>query len=325
MLLHPTKALLTSLILAVAGGTPALAETYPQAPIKIVVPWPAGGAGDFLARIVADRMSSRLSQTVIVENKPGAATNIGTQQVARAKPDGYTLLLASSNNTVNTSLYPSLGLDFIKDFKPISNIGLAPSVLVVNSGLPASTVKEFIAYAQQHSDELNYGSSGNGSASHLAAEMFKEKTGIKAMAIPYKGSAPAITDLVANRLSMMFTVVPTIKGHVESGSLKALCVLSNERLKAMPQVPTADEAGLTGLRSNIWYGLVAPAGTPDDIIKTLQNTVASILREPDVASRLADQGTVPIGDSISEFTATIADDTQRYAALIKSANITAAN
>ncbi len=325
MLFRIAKVSLITLVLAAAGLAPALAKPYPEAPIKIIVPWPPGGAGDFLARIVADRMSSRLSQTVIVENKPGAATNIGTQQVARAKPDGYILLLASSNNTVNTSLYPSLGLDFIKDFKPISNIGLAPSVLVVNSALPVSNVAELIDYARKHPDEINYGSSGNGSASHLAAELFKEKTGINAMGIPYKGSAPAVTDLVAQRLSMMLTVVPTIKGHVEAGSLKALCVLSDERLKAMPQVPTADEAGLAGLRSNIWYGLVAPAGTPDDIIKTLQDTVMAILREPEVASRLAEQGTIPIGDTASDFAMMIASDTHRYAALIKSAKISAAN
>ncbi len=324
MLFRTVKFTLLFSIASLASIASAAPAPYPQEPIRIVVPWPAGGAGDFLARIVAQRMSIKLSQSVVVENRAGASTNIGTMYVARSKPDGYTLLLASSNNTVNTSLFPKLKLNFIKDFKPISNVGLAPNVLVVPENSPVRSMQELIQLAKAKPDVLTYGFSGYGSASQLSAEMFKQ-VGLKVRGIPYKGSAPAVTDLLGGRLSMMFTVVPTILGNIQAKKLRALCVLSDKRLRALPNVPTSAEVGLPGLKVSIWYGLVAPKNTPDSIVSKLEKTIAEIMKEPKIIEKLTKQGTVPIGDDSSAFAATIAHDTQTYAKLIKSAHISVLN
>lgn len=309
-------------MLSIGAVAKAQVSSYPENPIRIVVPWPPGGAGDFLARVIAEGMSKKLSQTVLVENKPGANTNIGTQFVARAKPDGYTLLLASSNNAVNMTLFPNLDFDFSKAFKPISNIASAPNVLVVNAQSPAKDAQQLSALAKKNPENISYGSSGTGSASHLAAEMYSRSIGIKILGVPYKGSSQAITDLLANRLSMMFTVVPTILSNTQAGKLRALCVLSDKRLAAMPTVPTADEAGLKGLRSDIWYGIVAPAGTPDPIINKLNSVIAAVIKDKDVIQKLESQGTIPIGDTSEQFSAKINSDIGQYMEIIKSANIT---
>ncbi|WP_428851785.1 tripartite tricarboxylate transporter substrate binding protein [Imbroritus primus] len=302
---------------------PVQATEYPNRPIKIIVLWPAGGAGDFLARTVGQRMSEKLSTPVLVENRPGAATNIGTQAVASADPDGYTLLLASSNNAVNVTLYPKLKFDFAKDFKPVSNLGLAPNVLVAHPSVQANTVQELVALARKQPGKLTYASSGNGSAAHLGGEKFKRAAQVEILGVPYKGAAPAVTDLLGGQVSMMFTVIPVTLAHIQTNRLKLLAVASAQRLPQFPNVPTVAESGLPGFESSIWYGIVAPTATPLAIVAKLQKVIAESLKEPAMIEKLMAQGTLPIGDTSEHFATTIANDIRGYAALIKSAGITA--
>ncbi|CAM3787843.1 Tripartite tricarboxylate transporter substrate binding protein [Bordetella sputigena] len=315
------KALCALSILACVPYAAQAAETYPNKPIKIVVPWAAGGAADFLARTVANEMTGKMKVPVLVENRPGAATNIGTQAVASAPGDGYTLLMASTNNCVNATLFQNLTFDFAKDFKPVTNVGLAPNVLVVNPAVPAKTVRELIDLAKKEPGKLAYGSSGNGSAAHLAAEMFKQSAGLDLMGIPYKGAAPAVADLMGGQVQMMFTVIPPTLGAIRGGKLNLLAVASEKRLPLFPDVPTVSESGLPGFVSSIWYGLVAPASTPDDIVATLQKTVSAILKDPAIADKLNQQGTIPVGDTSAHFAQTIAADTTAYAKVIAAADI----
>ncbi len=311
-------------LIALAGEPVAGQEApYPSKPITIVVPWPPGGAADFLARTIGQRLSERLSQTVIIDNKPGAGTNIGTMAVASANPDGYTLLMASSANCVNATLLPPAKVDFLRDFKPITNVGLAPNVLVVNPAVAAKSVQELVALAKSEPGRLTYGSSGNGSAAQLGAEKFKLAAGLSIDGIPYKGAAPAVVDLLGGQLSMMFTVIPATLPHVNSGKLRLLAVASPQRLPLFPNVPTVAEAGYPGFESSIWYGLVAPGPTPDAIVTKLNKEITAILKEPEVAKRIAAQGVVPIGDSASAFSETMKKDVSSYAVLIRKAKITA--
>lgn len=314
--------------LALAIGCAYATETkavqaFPTQPITIIVPWAAGGAADFLARTVGQRLSERLHQPVIVDNKPGAGTNIGTQLVAASKPDGYTLLMASSNNCVNVTLMPPANVDFTKDFRPIANVGLAPNVLVVHPSVPATDLKQLLAFAKSQPGKLSYGSSGNGSASHLAAEKLKLQAGIDIVGVPYKGAAPAVSDLLGGHLSAMFTVIPATLPHIQSGKLRLLAVATDERLPMFPDVPTVAESGLPGFASNIWYGLVAPAGVPDAIVQKLSQEVTAILNESDVRTKVNALGVLPIGDSPSAFAATIKSDIARYSELIRAARIRA--
>lgn len=316
------------LLAALACGTTAsmalsagAQDRYPMRPITIIVPWAAGGAADFLARTVGQRLAERLGQPVVVDNKPGAGTNIGTQLAAAAKADGYTLLMASSNNCVNATLMPPVKVDFARDFKPITNVGLAPNVLVVNPQVPAKAVRELIALAKARPGQLTYGSSGNGSAAHLAGEKFKLAAGLDIIGVPYKGAAPAVTDLLGGQLSMMFTVIPVTLPHVESGRLRLLAVATPKRLPLFPDVPTVAEAGLPGFESSIWYGLVTQAQVPDEVVTLLNREVNAILQEPATAKRLADMGVLPVGDTPAAFGQTIRSDITRYAELIRSAKI----
>ncbi|MGH8431913.1 MAG: tripartite tricarboxylate transporter substrate binding protein [Solimonas sp.] len=309
--------------LAHAGAANAQDAGYPAKPITIVVPWAAGGAADFIARTVGQRLSERLHQPVLVDNKPGAGTNIGTQLVAGAKPDGYTLLMASSNNCVNVTLLPPAGVDFGRDFKPIANVGLAPNVLVVHPQVAATDMKQLLALAKAQPGKLTYGSSGTGSAAHLAAEKLKLQAGVDIVGVPYKGAAPAVTDLLGGHLSMMFTVIPATLPHVQSGKLRLLAVATDKRFPMFPDVPTVAESGLPGFESSIWYGLVAPAKVSDQIVHKLNSEIVAILNEPDVRKRMGAQGVVPIGNSPSTFAATIKADIAQYAELIRSARIRA--
>jgi len=322
----------TYLVLAVAASGAILLSSasqaarpdgFPQRPIKIVVPWAPGGAADFLARVVGQRLAERTGQTVLVENRAGAATNIGTQAVALAPADGYTLLMASSNNCVNEALYSNLRFNFRKDFVPITNVAAAPNILVVNPKLPVKNVQELIALARRRPNELNYASSGNGSASHLAAERFKLQTKLDIVGIPYKGAGPAVADLLAGQVGMMFTVIPATLGHVKAGKLRVLAVATPERIALLPDVPTVAESGVPDFESSIWYGLVAPAKTPADIVQYLNTEVKAILSEPAMAEKLVSQGTFPIGGTPQAFSATIAADIDRYADLVRAASIRA--
>lgn len=298
-------------------------ETYPNRPIVIVVPWAPGGAADFLARATAPKLSEKLGKPVLVENRPGSATNIGTEYVAKSRPDGHTLLMASSNNAVNMTMYPNLETNFLNAFVPVTNVGLAPNILVVHPAVPAMSVQELIALARAQPGKLTYGSSGNGSASHLAAEQFKKRTNVELLGIPYKGAGPAVADLVGGQISVMFTVIPATLGHVKSGRLRALAMASPRRLNELPDLPTVAESGVPGFESSIWYGIVVPAATPKAIVERLHLEISVVVKSKEISDRFVAQGTYPIGDTPPEFARTIASDVARYAEIIRSAGIKA--
>ncbi len=316
-------AVAAALGLSSTGSALAQEASWPSRAFTIVVPWPAGGAADFIARTLAERLSERLRQPVMVDNRPGAGTNIGTQLVAGAKPDGYTLLMASSNNCVNVTLLPPAGVDFARDFRPIANAGLAPNVLVVHPQVPATDLKTLLALAKARPGALTYGSSGHGSAAHLAAERLKLQAGVDITGVAYKGAAPAVADLLGGHVSMMFTVIPATLPHVQAGKLRLLAVATEKRLPLFPDVPTVDEAGMPGFQSSIWYGLVAPRKVPDPVVRRLNEEVVAILAEPEVRKKLDGHGVLPIGDSPEAFAATIEADIAHYAQLIRSAKIRA--
>jgi tripartite-type tricarboxylate transporter receptor subunit TctC len=319
-----TRALALCLLLMFAiGGAPARADDakWPARPITIIVPWPPGGVADYVARVIGQKISADLGQSVIVENRPGAGTNIGSDYVAKARPDGYTLLLSSSNNAVNTFLFRNMPYDPVKSFTPVSLLVNVPNVLVVNPSVPAKTVAELVSYAKAHPDELTYASAGNGSPAHLAAEQFKSMAGVKIRNITYKGAAPALTDVMAGRVSMMFTNLPASLSAIQSGKLRALGIGSTARLPVMPNLPTIAEAGVAGYEAGAWYGLMAPAGTPADVVARLQKALGAA-RTPAVMDTLRQRGTDPRITSPQDLQQQVQADLKTYGPLIKSAGIT---
>ena len=298
------------------------ASAWPDKPITLVVPWPAGGVADLVARIFAQQVGEPLGETVIVQNRPGAGTNIGSAYVAEAKPDGYTLLLASSNNAVNTFLFSNMPYDPIKSFVPISLLVNVPNILVVHpSAAHANSIGKLIDYAKAHPDELTYASAGNGSPAHLAAEGFKSAADVKIRNITYKGAAPAVTDVMAGRVSMIFTNIPASLSAIQSGALLPLGIGSKERSPMLPDVPTISESGLPGYEANAWYGLMAPAGTPPEVINRLQEALAA-MRKPEVTKLLQERGTVPVISTPEVLEQQLQTDLQVYGPLIKAAGIT---
>jgi tripartite-type tricarboxylate transporter receptor subunit TctC len=309
-----------ALILAAfaAGVAPAVhAQTYPDRPIKLVVPWPPGGATDSLGRLLAQRLSERLGQTVIVDNKAGAGGNIGTASFVREKADGYTLLMAtSSTNAANPHLYSRLGFDAAKDFAPVAFVAEIPNILEVPKQSPFHSVADVIAAAKAEPGKLNYGSGGVGSSQHLAGSMFKHLTGADVLHIPYKGSGPAVSDLLAGQVDMMLDTGSL--AQVQAGALRALAVASHQRLPALPNVPTFEEAGVPKMYASAWYGIVAPAGTPPDVVQRLNKEVNAVVASPDVKQRMENMGAlVPAGQSPEEFGAFIQSEIKRYAEIVK--------
>ncbi|MGE8617203.1 MAG: Bug family tripartite tricarboxylate transporter substrate binding protein [Achromobacter spanius] len=309
-----------ALILATfaAGVAPAVhAQTYPDRPIKLVVPWPPGGATDSLGRLLAQRLSERLGQTVIVDNKAGAGGNIGTASFVREKADGYTLLMAtSSTNAANPHLYSRLGFDAAKDFAPVAFVAEIPNILEVPKQSPFHSVADVVAAAKAEPGKLNYGSGGVGSSQHLAGSMFKHLTGADVMHIPYKGSGPAVSDLLAGQVDMMLDTGSL--AQVQAGALRALAVASHQRLPALPNVPTFEEAGVPKMYASAWYGIVAPAGTPSDVVQRLNKEVNAVVASPDVKQRMENMGAlVPAGQSPEEFGAFIQSEIKRYAEIVK--------
>src|SRR3954465_5558318 len=279
-------------ILAVAAAlvaTTAMAQQYPSKPVRFVVPYAAGGATDLIARVIGEKLSASLGQPVVVDNRPGAATLLGAQLVAKAEPDGYTLLMATSTTlAINASLYKSLPYDPVKDFAPISLAIQHPFVLLGDPKLPADNVKELVALAKRKTGQLAYASGGSGSFPHLAMAMFQAMTGIDVIHVPYKGSAPALTDLMGGQIAMMFD--NTALNYVKSGKIRALAVTTKDRLSVMPDVPTLQEAGVAGYELAAWQGVIAPAGTPRPIVDKLNAGIVSLLHEPDTARRLTGDG-----------------------------------
>lgn len=296
------------------------AASYPTKPIHIIVPFPAGGSADVLPRIVAEKLSAKWGQPVIVENRPGAAGNIGAEAVFNAEPDGYTLLSTPPPPLVmNPSLYPKLAFDPLA-FVPVSVIAAVPSALLVHPKVSATSVRELIAYARDNPERLNYASQGNGTTSHLTSELFKSLTGVKIVHVPYKGTAPALADLLAGQVDMMFDNLGVSLQHVKAGRLRALAVGSERRIAALPDVPAMAEV-LPGFVSSAWFGVVAPPRTSPEIAAKLSAAIAETLTLPDVAKRLVELSAEPLGYSPAQMTALMKEETERWAGVIRTARI----
>ena len=293
------KALLTALLLL----TPPLhAQQFPTKPIRLVVPFPAGESIDATARMTSSQWSALLGQPIVVDNRGGAGGTIGSEQVARATPDGYTLLWGNVGPlAIGPSLYKKLGYDVTKDFAPVSQAVTLPFVMFVTTQLPVNSLKELVAYAKAHPKELNYGSTGVGSGIHLISEMFRLQAGIDIVHVPYKGVAQAMPEILAGRLQIAFNTIPAFLQHVKAGRLKALVIAANKRSPLLPQVPTSPEAGMPQLIGSSWHAVVAPAGTPHAVVSKLQKTLAQTLATPDVRDQLISQGAEPIGSTPEDF------------------------
>jgi tripartite-type tricarboxylate transporter receptor subunit TctC len=306
------------IILCTGGAGQACAQAYPARPVTVVVPAPAGGPTDIVGRLVAQMLTDAFSQTVIADNRTGAGLTIGTTYAAKAKPDGYTLTIASpSSHSIAPGLYPHLPYDPIKDFDPITLLVTSPTVLVVHPSLPAKTLKEFIALARSKPGQLNYGSGGNGTTSHLTAELFKTMARVSIQHIPYKGSAPATTDLLGGQIQMMFHGLHLTLPYITSSKLRALGVTSPRRSAMAPDLPTLHESGLPGFRVNAWYGVMTPAGTPKAIIELLNAALIRSLNAPGTKQRLANQGMVAVGSTPEELAAVIREELQVWSKVIR--------
>jgi tripartite-type tricarboxylate transporter receptor subunit TctC len=307
-------------ILILAG--PARAQDYPTKPIHLVVPFAAGGATDVLARLVGERLTASLGQQVVVDNRPGAGGNIGSDLVARAEPDGYTILMgAVGTHAINPSLYPKMPYDPVKDFAPVTLVASVPNVLVVNPEVPAKSVQELIDLAKAKPGELNFASSGNGTSIHLSGELFKAMTGTDIVHVPYKGSGPAVTDLLGGQVQMMFDNMPSSLPHVKAGKLRALGVTSAKRSPALPEVPTIAEAGVPSYDATSWFGILAPAGTSEPVVTRLQGAIVQALGEPEMRQRMADLGAEPVGDTPAEFGQFIAAEIAKWAKVVNDAGV----
>jgi tripartite-type tricarboxylate transporter receptor subunit TctC len=307
--------------LAVCAGATA-AQTWPSRPLSIVVPFPPGGTTDVLARAIGQELAKSLGQPVIVDNKPGAGATLGAGQVAKAKPDGYTLLMGAVHHTIATSVYKKLPYDFAQDFAPITTVALVPNVLVVNPSVPAHTVRELIALAKASPGKLAYGSNGQGTLQHLIGAQFERAAGVEILHVPYKGSGPLVNDLLGGQVAMSFDTVTPVLGQIQAGKLRALAVTTAKRSSALPAVPTLEEAGLKGFNMGTWFGLLAPAATPKPIVDRLHGEVVKIIHSPEFRQRLQEIGAEPIGNSPREMAQQIRDDTEKFARLVRDANIT---
>ncbi len=294
------------------GITPAAAQAYPSKPIRMVVPFPAGGGIDTVARVIAPKLAESLGQPVIIDNRVGASGTVGTEAVAKAAPDGYTLLATFASHAQNASLYPKLGYDTVKDFAPVTLIATVPNILVINPSLPVKTVKELVALAKKHPGEILYASIGNGTPAHLSAELFNSMAGIRMTHVPYKGAAASIVALISGETQLTFTTVLVAMPHIKSGRLRALGVASLKRSTVLPDVPTIDEAGVRGYESNAWYGLLAPARTPQPILDQLHRETVKTLQNNDVRDNLKGQGAEPVGNAPREFAVIIADEIEKW-------------
>jgi tripartite-type tricarboxylate transporter receptor subunit TctC len=300
------------------GTLPVWAQEFPSRPVKVIIPFPPGGPTDVLGRIVAQKLSERLGQSFVIDNKPGASGMIGADMVAKSQADGYTLLVNASLHVINPSLYDKTRYDAIADFTPLSNLADVPLVLVVNAQTPAQTVKELIAWVKTSKAPVNFASSGNATAPHLAGEAFKVATGIENMQhVPYKGSAPALTDLLSGQVQMMFDSLPSSQPFIKSGALKAIAVTTQKRSSALPNVPTIAESGIPGFNFSTWYGMWAPKSMPQAIVQKLSNEIAQITRLPDVRERFLALGAEPIGNTAEEFAAFTKSELNKWARVVK--------
>src|SRR5213082_1275003 len=301
-----------------AGG--AFALDYPTRPVRFVVGYPPGGATDILARLIGQRLSEKLGQQFVVENKPGAGNNIGTEAVVNAEPDGYTVLLINPANYINASLYANLKFDFVRDIAPVASFNRVPNVMTVNKDVPAKNVAEFIAYVKANPGKVNMASSGNATSVHLSGEMFMAMTGTKMQHVPYRGAAPAITDLLGGQVDVIFDNMPSILQHIRAGSLRALAVTTTERSSRLPDVPTVADT-VPGYEASALFGMGAPKNTPKEIIAKLNTEINAILAEPDMKKRLVELGGEPLIQTPEKFVADIPAETEKWKKVIDSANI----
>lgn len=308
--------------LSPALSAPAIAQNYPLRPIKWVVSFPAGGPGDIVARLMANVLSEELGQPFIVENRPGASGNVGTNDVVRAPPDGYTLLLVVTNAAINASLYPKLNFNFLQDIAPVAGLLRAPEVMIVNPSVPANSVSEFIAYAKANPGKLNMATAGNGSPQHVAGELFSMMAGVDLVTVPYKGSAPALRDLIAGQVQVMFDVMVSAIGFIKAGKLRPLAVTTATRSPVLPDVPAVGEF-VHGYEASGWQGIGAPQRTPREVIDKLNGAINTALNRQDVSSRFAELGAAPMPMTPSQFGKFVADETEKWARVVKFANIKA--
>ena len=301
----------------------AHAQTYPNKPIRWIVPFPPGGSTDLLARVVGQKLTESWGQTVVVENRGGAGGTLGAAEAAKAAPDGYTLLMGAIHHTIATSAYSKLAYDFQRDFAPITVVAIVPNVMVVNPSVPAKTVKELIAHAKANPGKLTYGSAGMGTAHHLIGEVFNQRAGVDILHVPYKGSAPAVSDLVGGQISVMYDTVASCLPHVKAGKLRPLAVATAKRSSALPDVPTIAEAALPGFEVTTWFGALAPAKTPKEIVAKLNAEIVRILALPDVRKRLLDSGAEPVGNTPEQMAAQIKKETEEFGKVVRQAKIVA--
>jgi tripartite-type tricarboxylate transporter receptor subunit TctC len=296
----------------------AAADAYPARPIRFVVAFPPGGGTDIIARSIAQKLAERLAQQVVVDNRPGAGGNIGTDIVAKSAPDGYTMLMGSAGPlAINASLFGKMPFDPIRDLAPVTLAASTPNVLVVHPSLKAATVNELIALAKARPGEINFASSGHGTPAHLAGELFNSMAGVKLVHVPYKGAAPALADLLGGQVQLMFSTMPPALPHVKDGKLRALAVTNSKRSRATPELPTLDEVALPGFEANTWHGVVVPAGTPAAIVARLNREIVAILHLPDVVERLSGQGAEALGSTPEEFAAYIRSETAKWAKVVR--------
>jgi tripartite-type tricarboxylate transporter receptor subunit TctC len=316
--------------LHLAAGTAALpavsriarAQTYPVRPVHLIAPYAAGGPNDITARMIGQWLSDRLGQPFVIDNRTGAGGNIGTEAVVRAPADGYTLLLVSSSNAVNATLYDKLSFDFIRDIAPVAGIIRVPNVMIVNPAVPAKTVPEFIAYAKANPGTLNMATSGNGSTTHVSGELFKEMTGVNLVVVAYRGGGPALIDLLGGQMQVMFEPTVAALEFIRSGKLRALAVTTTTRSEVLPDIPTVSEF-VPGYEASQWYGIGAPKDTPADVVATLNKEINAALADPKLRARLADLGGIPTPMTPAEFAKLIADETEKWGKVVRTGNIKA--
>lgn len=306
---------LAALALASSALT-AQAQAYPAKPIRLVVGFTPSGGVDINARLLAPKITEYLGQQVIVENRPGAGTNIANEYVAKSAPDGYTLLVNTAALAINLSLYKKVAYE-ARDFAPVSVLSMSPNIMVVHTSVPVKNVKEFIALAKSHPGQLNYSSSGSGTTQHLSGELFNLRTGVKMVHVPYRGTAPSLTALISGEVGLSFANIPAISAHVKAGRLRPLANLGSKRADQLPQVPTMKEAGVNGVEVTVWYGVFAPAATPRDIVNRLSETIARAARSPDLQQRLTDLGAEPVGNTPDEFSKLFGEEVARWAEVVR--------
>jgi tripartite-type tricarboxylate transporter receptor subunit TctC len=315
MLSRIASVFLTAVVAVASGG--ALAQAWPAKPIRYIVPFPPAGATDITARIAADKIAGPLGQPVVVENRPGAAGNVGTEFVAKATPDGYTILQCTVAQSISATLYSKLNYDLEKDLVPVAMIALVPNVMIVNPSVPAKSVAEFIALAKSKPGKINFASSGSGTSIHMSAEMFMMLTGVKMLHVPYKGSGPALAGMLGGEVDVMFDNLTSSIGFIKSGKLRALAITSATRYPELPDLPTVQEAGVPGYEATAWFGILAPRGTPRNVVMRINTEINKALAQPDVKEKLAQQGAVASAWTPEQFGAFIHNEIAKWGKVVK--------